>query len=80
MNDKKIFNKSKHVYEENIKLFPTTWLNFPNENLIRLFSGKYVTVPQPPARLMDHGFGHGKIWPFLQAKGTNVLAARSASA
>ena len=69
MNDKKIFTKSKHVYEENIKLFPTTWLNFPNENLIRLFSGKYVTVPQPPTRVMDHGFGHGNNLAFFASKG-----------
>ena len=69
MKDKEIFNKSKQVWEENLKLFPTTRLNYPNENLIRLFSGKYVPVPQPPARIMDHGFGHGNNLVFLASKG-----------
>ena len=69
MKDTDIFDKSQQVWEENLKLFPHSRLNYPNENLIRLFSGKYVPVPRPPARILDHGFGHGNNLVFLVSKG-----------
>jgi len=69
MDDEQIFLKSKQVWEENLKLFPHTRIQFPGENLIRLFSGKYVPVPQPPARVMDHGFGHAENLIFLASRG-----------
>lgn len=69
MNDQQIFLRSKQVWEENIKLFPHTKLNYPDENLVRLFSGRYVPVPQPPARVMDHGFGHGNNLVFFASRG-----------
>jgi tRNA (uracil-5-)-methyltransferase TRM9 len=69
MNDEQIFLRSKQVWEENLKLFPQTKLNYPDENLARLFSGRYVPVPQPPARAMDHGFGTANTLAFLANKG-----------
>ena len=39
MNEKQIFNQSKLVWENNLKLFPESQLNYPDENLIRIFSG-----------------------------------------
>jgi SAM-dependent methyltransferase len=59
INDVEVFKKSKTVWEKNLKLFPKSKLNFPCENLIRLFSGRYIPIPPPPAKVMDHGFGHG---------------------
>lgn len=69
MTDDEIFLKSKKVWEENLKLFPHAKLHYPDENLVRLFSGKYVPVHKPPARVMDHGFGHGNNLWFLAGKG-----------
>jgi len=69
MKDKEIFLQSKQVWEENLKLFPHARLNYPDENLVRLFSGRYVPVPQPPARVMDHGFGHANNLIFLASRG-----------
>ena len=69
MNDKQVFLRSKQVWEENLKLFPYTRLNYPDENLVRLFSGRYIPVPQPPARVMDHGFGHANNLLFLANRG-----------
>ena len=69
MNEEQIFLRSKQVWEENLKLFPHTKLNYPDENLVRLFSGRYVPVPQPPARVMDHGFGHANNLGFLVSRG-----------
>lgn len=69
MDDKTIFNRSKEVWEKNLKLFPESKLNFPDENLVRLYSGKYSPVPLPPARIMDHGFGHGNNLVFLADRG-----------
>lgn len=57
------------VWEENLKLFPQTKLQYPDENLIRLFSGKYIPIPKPPAKVMDHGFGHGNNLLFFSDKG-----------
>lgn len=69
MNDEQIFLRSKQVWEENLKLFPQTKLNYPDENLVRLFSGRYVPVPQPPAKVMDHGFGTANTLAFLANRG-----------
>jgi SAM-dependent methyltransferase len=69
MDDDAIFRRSREVWEENLKLFPRTRLQFQDENLVRLFSGRYARVPRPPARAMDHGFGHGNTLVFLAGKG-----------
>lgn len=69
MNNKQIFLKSKQVWENNLKIFPGTKLKYPDENLVRLFSGRYVAVPQPPGRVMDHGFGDGNNLVFIASKG-----------
>jgi len=69
LKDKQIFLRSKKVWEKNYKLFPGTKLNFPNENLVRIFCGNYVKVPLPPARIMDHGFGDGNNLAFFSSKG-----------
>ncbi len=69
MKEDKIFSQSKQVWEDNLKLFPHTVSHYPDENLVRLFSGRYVPVPQPPARVMDHGFGHANNLVFLLSKG-----------
>ena len=63
------FERSKKVWEENLKLFPNTKLKYPSESLVRLFSSRYVPVPVPPARVMDHGFGHGNNLLFASSKG-----------
>ena len=68
-SDKQIFSQSKQVWEENLKLFPHTKLHYPDENLVRLFSGKYIPVPQPPAKVMDHGFGTANSLVFLASRG-----------
>lgn len=68
MNDD-IFQESKEVWEKNLKKFPETLLKYPSENIIRLFSGRYVDVPAPPARILDHGFGHGNNLIYLALKG-----------
>ena len=67
--DTGIFDKSKEVWESNLRLFSGTRLHFPAESLVRLVSGRYVPVPEPPARVMDHGFGHGNNLVFLAGKG-----------
>jgi len=67
--DRGIFDKSKKVWEDNIKIFPESVLQYPAENLVRLFSGKYVPIPKPPATVMDHGFGHGNNLVFVSSKG-----------
>lgn len=64
-----INKNSKDVWEKFIKLQPETDLMFPDENLIRIFSNRYVKVPQPPAKLLDHGFGGGNNLLFLSSKG-----------
>jgi SAM-dependent methyltransferase len=69
IDNEAVFSHSKKVWEENLKLFPNSMLNFPDENLVRLFSGRYAAVPPPPARVMDHGFGHGNNLIFLANKG-----------
>lgn len=69
VKDEDIFLKSKQVWEENLKLFPLSRLSYPDENLVRLFSGKYVLIPHPPAQVMDHGFGHANNLIFFARKG-----------
>lgn len=69
MNNNQIFLKSKQVWEDNLKLFPQTKLQYPDENLVRLFSGRYVQVPQPPAKVMDHGFGSANTLRYLVKRG-----------
>lgn len=69
MKDEQIFLQSKQVWEQNLKLFSHTRSNYPDENLVRLFSAQYVPVPQPPARVMDHGFGHANNLVFLLSRG-----------
>lgn len=55
--DEKIYQQSQKVWNDNIKLFPDTRLKYPDENIVRLLSGKWVNIPEPPASLLDHGFG-----------------------
>lgn len=69
MKEEQIFLQSKQVWEQSLKLFPHTMLYYPDENLVRLFSGQYVPVPQPPASVMDHGFGHANNLVFLLSRG-----------
>lgn len=69
MKDKEIFEKSKRVWEENLTKFPQTFLHYPDENLVRILSGRYVDVPKPPAKFMDHGFGHGNTLMYALQKG-----------
>jgi SAM-dependent methyltransferase len=68
-NGKQIFESSRDCWENNLKLFPETQLCYPDENLIRLFSGRYVQIPKVPSRVMDHGFGHGNNLLFAAMKG-----------
>lgn len=75
-----IFLKSRKVWEDNLKVFPGSKLHFPDENLVRLFSGKYVQVPTPPATLMDHGFGHGNNLAFFAGKGYSCSGCEISSA
>lgn len=67
--DDKIFKQSKKAWEENLGLFPEMKLAYPSESLVRLFSGQYVPVPSPPAKVMDHGFGHGNNLLLAASKG-----------
>jgi len=67
--DQERFKKSKAVWEENLKLFPNSKLQFPAENLVRLFSGRYISVPSAPAKVMDHGFGHGNSLVYFSSLG-----------
>lgn len=69
INKDPIFQKSKEVWEDNLILFPETKLNYPDEMLVRLFSARYIYVPSPPAKVMDHGFGHGNNLLFSATKG-----------
>jgi SAM-dependent methyltransferase len=69
MDEQKIFNNSREVWENNLRMFPETQLNYPDENLVRLFSGRYIAIPKPPAVVMDHGFGHGNNLLFASTKG-----------
>ena len=69
MNNEDIYKRSKEVWENNLKLFPESKLHYPDESLVRLLSGRYVDVPKPPARLMDHGFGHGNNLLLAATKG-----------
>lgn len=66
---KHIFELSRDCWENNLKLFPQTRLSYPDENLVRLFSGRYIPIPKPPALVMDHGFGHGNNLLFAATKG-----------
>ena len=68
MQDNDIYLKSKKVWYDNIKLFPRK-LQYPDENLVRLFSGRYVDMPKPPAKVMEHGFGHATNLAFFASKG-----------
>lgn len=67
MQDNSIYLKCKKTWDDNIKLFPRK-LQYPDENLVRLFSGKYVDVPNPPAKVMEHGFGHATNLVFFASK------------
>ena len=64
-----VYQKSKQVWEENLKKFPHTRLQFPSQELVRLFSGKYISLPQPPGEVLDHGFGHGNNLKYFLEKG-----------
>lgn len=68
MQDNDIYLKSKKVWDDNIKLFPRK-LQYPDENLVRLFSGRYIDIPKPPAKVMEHGFGHATNLVFFASKG-----------
>ena len=64
------FKVSMNIFENNLKIFPNSQLMYPNDNLIRLFAGdKYVNLPKPPAKLMDHGFGHGNNLAYFTSLG-----------
>jgi len=69
LKNSQIFLRSKKVWENNCKLFPGTNLHYPDENLVRLFSGRYVPMPSPPVAVMDHGFGSGGNLVFIASKG-----------
>lgn len=64
-----INRKSREVWENFVKLQPDTNLMFPDENLIRILSQRYVKVPKPPAKVLDHGFGSGNNLIFFSSKG-----------
>ncbi len=64
-----INKKSKKVWKEFATKYNELDLMFPDENLIRIFSGRYVKVPQPPAKVLDHGFGGGNNLLFFAQKG-----------
>ena len=64
-----IFENSKKVWEDNLGLFPQTVLKYPDENLVRLLSGRYVPIPLPPAKVLDHGFGTANTLEYLVNKG-----------
>ena len=64
-----INRSSKEVWEKFLKLQPDANLMFPDENLIRLFSNRYVEIRKPPAKLLDHGFGSGNNLVFFATKG-----------
>jgi len=68
MQDNDIYLKSKKVWDDNIKLFPRK-LQYPDENLVRIFSGRYIDMPKPPAKVMEHGFGHATNLAFFAGKG-----------
>ncbi len=68
-NYDEINRKLKEVWEDFIKLQPDTDLMYPDENIIRIFSGRYAKVPTPPAKLLDHGFGGGNNLLFFASKG-----------
>lgn len=64
-----IFEASRQKWSEFAAVFTKQHLNIPDENLVRLFSGRYIPVPQPPARVMDHGFGSANTLVYLAAMG-----------
>ena len=68
-NYDEINRKSKKVWENFIKLQPETDLMYPDENIIRIFSGRYVEVSIPPAKILDYGFGGGNNLLFFASKG-----------
>lgn len=57
IDNEAIFGNSKKVWEENLKLFPNSMLHFPDENLVRLFSGRYAAVPPLPHELWIMALG-----------------------
>lgn len=65
----KIYEKSKKIWGEFAMKYDELDLKFPDENLIRIFSGRYIKIPQPPAKLLDHGFGGGNNLLFFAQKG-----------
>ena len=68
-NYDEINRKLKEVWEDFIKLQPDTDLMYLDENIIRIFSGRYAKVPTPPAKLLDHGFGGRNNLLFFASKG-----------
>ena len=68
MQNDDIYLKSKKVWDDNIKLFPRK-LQYPDENMVRIFSGRYVKIPKPPVKVMEHGFGHATNLAFFASKG-----------
>ena len=55
--DSEVFDKSKAAWNAN-----SDSLAYPDENLARLMSGKYVDIPKS-GKLLDHGFGTGNNFP-----------------
>ena len=47
----------------------TQAIEYPDENLVRLISGRYIPIPATPARALDHGCGSGNNLIFLSRKG-----------
>ncbi len=68
-NYSEIDKKSKEIWESFAKMQKNTNLMFPDENLIRIFSQRYVKIPNPPAKILDHGFGSGNNLVFFATKG-----------
>ncbi len=68
-NHSEIDKKSKEIWESFAKMQTNTNLMFPDENLIRIFSQRYVKIPNPPAKILDHGFGSGNNLVFFATKG-----------
>ena len=69
MKDRHIFLNSKQVWDNNLKIPPDNKLSYPDENLVRLFFGRHVTISQSSVVMLDHGFETGKNLVFFANKG-----------
>lgn len=64
-----IMQKNRDVWDSFAKTRKRLHLMMPDESLVRIFKGPYVQVPQPPGRLLDHGFGSGNSLLFFHEMG-----------